>query len=310
MALPGHDTDFRNVQIVLTFPLQLISLPTMQQPRRRGYRSSPRTSTTNTPPARGMTRAVRKPDRKPDHPALRRIPVSGRRSRLRSGVARIPRRHRHHQRMVVIDALSVPMRGRSLAVDGESEGFVLDDDGVGRRRLAPLPGGADGQPVRVGESEHAVVEALHIESALVHQPVMGRTQKDEVAERGLAAVGPVLDVVAVEPVGRGAAGEAAPAAGCSAACAAIAASSALRMRAPISGGNRPCTTTVPSSSCQKVRPRFSCWASARSVSSARFARRWRRTNFSTCWAVPCSPMLSRSASFPEVAMRVRARTLE
>ena len=64
-----------------------------------------------------------------------------------------------------------------------------------------------------------------------------------------------------------------PAAGCSSACAAIAASSALRTRAPISGGNRPCSTTVPSSSCQKVRPRFSCWASARSVSSARFARR-------------------------------------
>ena len=64
-----------------------------------------------------------------------------------------------------------------------------------------------------------------------------------------------------------------PAAGCSASCAAIAASSALRMRAPISGGNLPCSTTVPSSSCQKVRPRFSCWASARSVSSARFARR-------------------------------------
>ena len=56
-----------------------------------------------------------------------------------------------------------------------------------------------------------------------------------------------------------------PAAGCSA----IAASSALRMRARISGGNRPCSTTVPSSSCQKVRPRFSCWASARSVSATR-----------------------------------------
>ena len=101
-----------------------------------------------------------------------------------------------------------------------------------------------------------------------------------------------------------------PVAGCSSACAAIAASSALRMRAPISGGNRPCSTTVPSSSCQKVRPRSSCCASARSVSSARFARRWRRTNFSTCCAVPWSPMLRRSASFPAVAMRVSARTLE
>ena len=49
-------------------------------------------------------------------------------------------------------------------------------------------------------------------------------------------------------------------------------SSALRMRAPISGGNRPCSTTVPSSSCQKVRPRFSCWASARSVLPRRASR--------------------------------------
>ena len=63
---------------------------------------------------------------------LRRIPVPGRRSRLRAGVARIPRRHRHHQPMVVVDALPVPVRGRGLAVDGEPEGFVLDDDGVGR----------------------------------------------------------------------------------------------------------------------------------------------------------------------------------
>ena len=63
-----------------------------------------------------------------------------------------------------------------------------------------------------------------------------------------------------------------PAAGCSAACAAIAASSALRMRAPISGGNRPCSTTVPSSSCQKVRPRFSCWASAGSRPPMRGSR--------------------------------------
>ena len=99
-------------------------------------------------------------------------------------------------------------------------------------------------------------------------------------------------------------------AGCSASCAAIAASSAPRMRAPISGGNRPCSTTVSSSSCQNVKPRFSSCASARSVSSARLARRYRRTNFSTCCAVPCSPMLRRSASFSEVAMRARARALE
>ena len=31
-----------------------------------------------------------------------------------------------------VDALPVPVRGRGLAVDGKPEGFVLDDDGVGR----------------------------------------------------------------------------------------------------------------------------------------------------------------------------------
>ena len=101
--------------------------------------------------------------------------------------------------MVIVDALPVPVRGRGLAVDGESEGFVLDDDGVGRRGLPPFRG-PDGQPVRVFEPERTVIEALHVESALVHQPVMRRAQQDEVVEGGLAAVGPVPDVMAVEPV--------------------------------------------------------------------------------------------------------------
>ena len=53
-------------------------------------------------------------------------PASGRVS------PRIPRRHRDHQRMVVVDALAVPVCGRGLAVDGEAEGLVPEDDGVGR----------------------------------------------------------------------------------------------------------------------------------------------------------------------------------
>ena len=69
---------------------------------------------------------------------LRRIPVPGRRPRIRAGVARIPRRHGHHQRMVVVDAFPVPVRGRGLAVDGEPAAYVLEDDGIGRRVLRPL----------------------------------------------------------------------------------------------------------------------------------------------------------------------------
>ena len=112
--------------------------------------------------------------------------------------------------MVAVDALPVPVRGRGLAVDGEPEGFVLDNDGVGRRRRASSRR-SDGQPVRVGEPERAVVAALHVEPALVHQPVMGRAEQDEVVERGLPALGPVPDVVAMEPVDGGTAGEAPPA---------------------------------------------------------------------------------------------------
>ena len=54
---------------------------------------------------------------------------------------------------------------------------IVSGDEVSRRF-----GGADGQPVRVGEPERAVIEAPHVESTLVHQPVMGRTQEDEVVE--------------------------------------------------------------------------------------------------------------------------------
>ena len=171
--------------------------------RRHDNGSRPRTSTTFAP-ARGMTWAVRERDARP----LRRIPVPGRRPSLRNGVPRIPRRHRHHQCVVVVDALPMPVRGRGLAVDGEPERLVLDDDSVGGRGLRSLRR-SDGQSVLVGESKRAIVEALYVEPALVHQPVMRRTQEDEVVERGFTAIGPVLDVMAVPAMGGGAAGEAA-----------------------------------------------------------------------------------------------------
>ena len=100
--------------------------------------------------------------------------------------------------MVVVDALAVPVRGRGLAVDGEPERVVPDDDGGGRRGLPP-PRGTDGHSVGVGEPERAVVEALDVEAALVHQPMVGRAEQDEVVERGFPAPDPVPDVVAVQP---------------------------------------------------------------------------------------------------------------
>ena len=50
-----------------------------------------------------------------------------------------------------------------------------------------------------------------VEPALVHEPVVGRTEQHEVVERDLATLGPVPDVVAVQAPGGGAAGEAAAA---------------------------------------------------------------------------------------------------
>ena len=73
-------------------------------------------------------------------------------------------------------------------VDGEPERIVLDDDGVGRRGRLP-PRWLDGQPVRVGEPERAVIEALHVEPTLVHQPVMGRADAESLARSEPARAG-------------------------------------------------------------------------------------------------------------------------
>ena len=89
--------------------------------------------------------------------------------------------------------------------DSFSTMIVSGDD------VSSPPRGPDGHPVRVDEPERTVTEALHVESTLVHQPMMGRAEQDEVVERGLPAIGPVLDVMAVEPVGGGAARKAASA---------------------------------------------------------------------------------------------------
>ena len=73
------------------------------------------------------------------------------------------------------------------------------------------PWGTDGHSVGVGEPERAVVEALDVEPALVHEPVVGRAEQNEIVERGLTALGPMPNVMAVQALGGGTAGEAAPA---------------------------------------------------------------------------------------------------
>ena len=69
----------------------------------------------------------------------------------------------------------------------------------------------DSNAIGGGEPERAVVEALHIEAAFLHEAVVGRAEQGEDVEGGLAALGPVPDMVAVETLGGGVAGEAASA---------------------------------------------------------------------------------------------------
>ena len=119
------------------------------------------------------------------------------------GVARIPRRHRDHQRMVVVmrsPCLCAPSRSRSR--------WRVRGIRSGRRWCRAMrsfaPRAADGQPVRIGEPERAIVEAPHVESALVHQPVMGRTKEDEVVERQQFPLArPVVTHGGLEPLGLG-----------------------------------------------------------------------------------------------------------
>ena len=91
---------------------------------------------------------------------LRRIPVSNHRSRLRTGVARIPRRHGDHQCVVVVDALAVPVRGGGLAVDCRGRGSRSGRRWSRGMRSPAAAGGRMANSVGVDEPERAVIEAL------------------------------------------------------------------------------------------------------------------------------------------------------
>src|SRR5688572_808403 len=52
--------------------------------------------------------------------------------------------------------------------------------------------------IRSHEPQRAVVEYLHVEAAFMHGAVMKAAQRDEVGRLGLAAVGPVFDVMHVD----------------------------------------------------------------------------------------------------------------
>ncbi len=77
-------------------------------------------------------------------------------------------------------------------------------DGAGgemfpRKQFAPF--GFDARAVRPREDEQPVVGTREPVAALVHEPVMKAAQRDEIGELRLAAVGPVLDVMAFREAG-------------------------------------------------------------------------------------------------------------
>ena len=78
----------------------------------------------------------------------------------------------------------------------------------------PRSGAVEGSAIRSDEAEGAVIEHLDHDLALVQQPVMGAAQRDEIRKLGLAALRPVLYVMAVhEPCMRAARESAAVVAG-------------------------------------------------------------------------------------------------
>jgi hypothetical protein len=58
--------------------------------------------------------------------------------------------------------------------------------------------GIEASTIGSDESQCAVVERLNLDAAFVHEPVMEATQEQEVAQFRLAAVRPVMNVVAVD----------------------------------------------------------------------------------------------------------------
>src|SRR5690606_5492745 len=108
-----------------------------------------------------------------------------------------------------VDAFALPAGGARLRFDEQVvvELAAKPLDGISIARQRRIDRATDLEPDRIGEADAAVRQALAAEALLVDQPVVVAAQQHEVLQAGLSALGPVADVVAVDVVLVGAAGE-------------------------------------------------------------------------------------------------------
>ena len=113
--------------------------------------------------------------------------------------------HRHR----VVHRLPVPLRYRRSRADGEPIAAIAGGEGDDVSAETCVRAGGDGLSARV--REHGLARCPHLDrvAAFVDQAVVMAAQQDEVVEAGLAAVGPVVDMVGVDEAAGRAAGEAA-----------------------------------------------------------------------------------------------------
>ena len=144
----------------------------------------------------------------------------------RRGVRAGSRAPQHADGPAEIQALALPPRSR-VRVDADPR---RRQPSVHRRQRPPVPGRSRRclrQRPPVGSQERHPAAGIHLqtEAVLVHCPVVPPAQQDEVRQRRLPVVGPVLDVMSIAAPGRAAREAALPV--------------ARRQRPPQRGGDGP-----------------------------------------------------------------------
>ena len=121
--------------------------------------------------------------------------------RLRSSVVL----EQHEEDVLVVEPFAVPPAGGGALVDGETHRLMLAgelDDVSAETSLEA--GGAAFEEDAVGVAEDQLAALVReTRAALVDQAVVAAAEQYQIVQFGLAAVGPVPDVVGVHPVGVG-----------------------------------------------------------------------------------------------------------
>ena len=121
--------------------------------------------------------------------------------------------HEYGNSQIVIHLLAPPARGRGVLVDLDVLLSVVFHQLVPVGQRSGVIGGyaVEALAVRFDETHGAIIQDLHDHPALVDLAVMESAHLDEVGQLGLAALGPMVDVVGVNIVRVRAAGKSAAA---------------------------------------------------------------------------------------------------